>query len=181
MNQWKVRRSDYVLQSRWLTLRSDSCEIPQGGIVDPYYVLEYPDWVQVTAFNSEDDILITRQYRHAVGQVCVEIPCGEIEKNETPLEAAKRELLEETGYTSGNFISLGSPHPNPARQNNRVYGFMACDCSKTDEPLLDQTECIESLLISVTEILDLIDTNRFSSALHISCLLLALRKRGFLS
>ena len=66
MEPWKTMKSKYLLRDRWLTLRADTCETPDGVTVDPYYVLEYPDWVHIVALDSDGRVLITRQYRHAV-------------------------------------------------------------------------------------------------------------------
>jgi len=95
---WKILKSTYLIKDRWRTVRADRCETENGVLVDPFYVLEKQDWVHVVAFDSEDRVLIIRQYRHGVEQICAEIPCGVLEDSDrSPLEGIKRELLEETG------------------------------------------------------------------------------------
>ena len=89
---WTVTASKYLVQDKWLTVRADRCQTARGVTVDPYYVLEYPDWVQIVAFDADNRILVTQQYRHAAGSLCLELPCGIVEAaDETPLAAARRE------------------------------------------------------------------------------------------
>lgn len=97
---WKITNSRYLIRDPWMTLRADRCETASGVVLDPYYLLEPQDWVQIVAFDREDRLLIIRQYRHGAGLISAELPCGAIEPGETPDQAARRELLEETGCIS---------------------------------------------------------------------------------
>jgi 8-oxo-dGDP phosphatase len=94
---WKTLSSRYIVRDRWMTLRADRCETGAGVVLDPYYVQEPEDWVQVVAFDSQDRVLLIRRYRHGAGLISTELPCGVVERGETPALAAARELLEETG------------------------------------------------------------------------------------
>jgi ADP-ribose pyrophosphatase len=96
--KWKVLDSEYLIERPWLTARRDKVELPDGRVIDEYYVLEYPDWVNVIAITKDGKFVMETQYRHALGVNSIELPCGVMEEGETPMEAAKRELLEETGY-----------------------------------------------------------------------------------
>src|SRR5471030_1649911 len=96
--EWKTLHSTYIHKGPWATLRADKCEMPDGRIVDEYFVLEYPNWVNAVAVTEEDKILFVRQYRHAAGIESLEIPGGVIDGDEAPIDAMRRELLEETGY-----------------------------------------------------------------------------------
>ena len=95
---WKVLFSEYLIKRPWLTARRDKVELPDGRVIPEYYVLEYPDWVNVIAIPKEGQFVMERQYRYAIDRICYEIPRGVAEKGETPLEAIQRELKEETGY-----------------------------------------------------------------------------------
>ena len=95
---WKLLSSHYIHKGPWATLRVDECEMPDGRIVDDYYVLEYPTWVNAIAITEDNKVLMVRQYRHAAGIISLEIPGGVVDPNEKPEHAIKRELLEETGY-----------------------------------------------------------------------------------
>jgi 8-oxo-dGDP phosphatase len=176
MELWKTMKSKYLLRDRWLTVRSDTCETPDGVTIDPYYVLEYPDWVHIVALDSDGRLLITRQYRHAVGKVCVEIPCGIIEPGEAAAHAALRELLEETGCTTDNFSHIGSFYANPATHTNTVHCFLARGVSLTDTPKQDVTENITFEFVPVSHVFELIKTGEFSQGLHIASLTLGLHR-----
>ncbi len=104
---------------------------PHTGREHSFYRLEGPDWVNVIAFTKELDLLVVEQYRHGINEATLEIPGGCCDPGETPLESAKRELLEESGFTSDSWISLGSCTPNPATQTNRAHSFLALDCEAT--------------------------------------------------
>lgn len=97
MAPWKIIESRYLIRDPWMVLRADRCVTASGVAVDPYYVQEPPDWAQIVAFGREDQILVARQYRHGAALICAEFPCGAVEPGETPEQAARRELLEETG------------------------------------------------------------------------------------
>jgi 8-oxo-dGTP pyrophosphatase MutT (NUDIX family) len=161
-----------------MTLRADRCETSNGIVLDPYYVQEVEDWAQVVAFDAADRILIIRQYRHGAGQVFTELPCGGIERGEPPIEAASRELLEETGCAADSLEALPEMFPNPARYNNRIFTFMACGARQVQQQQLDATEDIEFEFLPLPAVLALIDAGSFAQALHVSGLFLALRRRG---
>jgi len=93
--KYEVLSSKYLIRRPWLTARVDSCKLPDGRPVPEYYVLEYPDWINVIAITDDGKMIMERQYRHGVGKTAYEIPCGVIEKAEEPLAAAKRELQTE--------------------------------------------------------------------------------------
>lgn len=104
--RWRVLDREYIIKRPWLTARRDKVELPDGRIIEEYYVLEYPDWVNVIAITKDGQFVMERQYRHGLGVHSTELPCGVMEKGEDPLEAAKRELFEETGYGNGEWTKL---------------------------------------------------------------------------
>ncbi len=181
LQPWKILQSRYLVKDRWLTLRADKCETAKGQTIDPFYILEKNDWAHVVGFDADDRILIVRQYRHGARDICAEIPCGVIDDEDaTPLDAIKRELLEETGCVADHFESLGSVYANPARQTNRVHSFLATNVKLVAEQQLDEMEEIEFEFLDIETVMDLIDSGEFSQSLHISSVFLALRRRGLL-
>ena len=174
---WKTLDSQTILRDRWLTLRRDRCETATGAIADPYYVEELPDWVQIVAFDGEERLLITHQYRHAAGLICAEIPCGSVESEETPMEAARRELLEETGCIAQSLTPLTVLWANPARSTNRIHAFIARGTRRTQPPAPEATEEIDSEFVGIEEVLAMIDRGAFAQALHVGSVLLALHHR----
>ena len=122
--KWKILSSEYLVQRPWLTARRDVAELPDGRVNNEYYVLEYPDWVNIIAITKDGKMVMERQYRHVLGKTCYELPCGVIEAGETPLEAAKRELLEETGFAGGEWQEWMTLSPNPATCTNLAHSFL---------------------------------------------------------
>ena len=177
MAGWQIIKSEYILKHKYMTLRKDVCETSDNVVIDPYFVLEFPTWVQVLAFDKENNILITRQYRHGVQQVIYGLPTGYTEpEDKSDEESIKRELLEETGYASDKFISVGKLQPNPATQNNIVHCFAAFDIKKIQEPADDPSERIKTDFIAVKELLKLISAGEFAHALHVAGVFLVLSK-----
>jgi len=112
-NKWKILSTEYLIKRPWLTARRDMVELPDGRVIPEYYVLEYPDWVNVIAITKNGQYVMERQYRHALGVTCYELPCGVMEAGESPVEAAKRELLEETGFSGGEWQEIMAISANP--------------------------------------------------------------------
>lgn len=171
VEKWQIKRSRMVHQDRWIALRADECELPDGQVIEPYYVLEDADWVHVVAVDADGQILLVWQYRHAAGVTCYEVPGGVIDPGEDALTAAKRELREETGYEAENWEYIFAPYANPARQTNRVPCFLATGLRKVGEPQLDDTEELQSGFYPLSEIRDKIFNGEFGQAMHVSSVL----------
>lgn len=101
IKKWKTLGSEYLIRRPWLTARRDTVELPDGTVHPEYYVLEYPSWVNVIAITSENRFVMIEQYRHGLADVFTELVAGVVEESEEPLAAARRELLEESGYAGG--------------------------------------------------------------------------------
>ncbi len=180
--KWKQLSSTYLFKDNWLTARKDRCEMPDGRIVDPYYVMEYPDWVNAVAFTDDGKVLMIRQYRHALGEVTLEIPGGCIDQEDaSPAEAIQRELLEETGYRFCKLTPLGIISANPSTNNNITHMFLAEGGEKIQRQHLDPNEEIEVISYSSEEVLQLLFEHKIMQSLHVSCLFYAFRHLGILS
>ena len=110
---WEVIESEYLFREPWLTARREHVKLPTGAEIQDFYVLEYPEFCNVIAITKEGKFLMERQYRHAQHLTAIEIPAGCVEKGEDPMEAAKRELYEETGYGGGEWSKLMPLVPMP--------------------------------------------------------------------
>jgi 8-oxo-dGTP pyrophosphatase MutT (NUDIX family) len=178
---WKLLHSEYIYKDEWLTARKDRCLTPAGKIVDPYYVLEYANWVNGLAIAEDGNVIMVKQYRHGYGQTLLEIPGGAMDPADaSPEVAMRRELLEETGYAFENVISLGDISPNAASSNNVTYMFLATGGKKVQEQQLDQNEEIEIVSISLEELKQLLKTNQIRQSLHVTCIFYALQHMGHL-
>ena len=109
----------------------------------PFDILESPDWVNVVALTEAGKVVLIRQYRAGIESITTEIPGGTVDAGETQLEAARRELAEETGYESDAWELIGSVHPNPAFQTNTTYTFLARGARRTRGQHLEGAEEIE--------------------------------------
>jgi ADP-ribose pyrophosphatase len=176
---WDVLESKYIVNDEWLTLRADRCQMPNGRLVEPYYVFEFPEWVNIVAVTENDEVVLVRQYRHGIRKTVLELPCGIVaEIDRSPIEAARRELLEETGYISNNFIETGRISANPANHTNLTHCFLAIDTTLAATPQPDDTEQIDVLLAPRRKVVELIEGGDIFQALHISSIFLSLKKLG---
>ncbi len=177
--KWKVLSSEYLFNDRWFKVRRERCETPGGKIVDPYYIYDFSTWVGALPVTEEGKIIMIRQYRHALGEECIEIPGGCVDDTDTSLEMAiRRELLEETGYTFSSIEHLGKISPNPSTNSNYLHMFLARGGKKTAEQKLDENEDIEVLELTIGELKHLLRTNQLLQSMHVSCILYALEKMG---
>jgi ADP-ribose pyrophosphatase len=176
---WKILSSEYLFSDLWFKVRKDICETPQGKIVNPYYVYEFPTWVTALALTEDGKVILERQYRHALGEVCIEIPGGCVDDTDQGLEEAiMRELLEETGYTFDSYEYLGKVSANPSTNNNLMHMFLAKGGKKTSSQQLDHNEEIEIELVSISELKQMIRENKIVQAMHLTCMLYAMERIG---
>ncbi len=139
---WKVLESKYNYRDRWLALRSDTVELPNGRVLTPFHVIEQPDWVTAIAITRDGGIVLVEEYRHGARQAVIELPSGIHEGPGEPVDQMKRELLEETGFAGEDWHPLGAFFANAPRLDNRVHCFLALDVHKVAEPALDDGEII---------------------------------------
>jgi len=177
---WKTLDSRYLIRDPWMVLRADRCETGHGVTVDPYYVQEPQDWVQIVAFDRDDRILLVQQYRHGAGLISRELVSGKIEVGEAPADAARRELLEETGCVAQTLLPLPALSPNLASLSNTLHAFIGLNTECVRAQSLDATEEIEFGFVTIPEVFALIESGGFLQALHVAYLFLALQKRRLL-
>lgn len=149
---WRIYASKQVADCRVFKIREDNCERESDALKSSFFVIEAPDWVNIVAVAKTNEFVFIEQFRHGIEEIILEIPGGMIDEGEAPETAAKRELLEETGYSSNNWILLGKSCPNPAIQNNTIYHFLALDCEKTHETNFDEHENVVTRLKKIEEI-----------------------------
>lgn len=175
--KWTILSSEYLFRDQWFRVRRDVCETPQGKIVEPYYVYEFPTWVAAFALTEDGKVILIRQYRHALEEVCIELAGGCVDESDKDYEAAiAREMLEETGYSFQSFVHLGRISANPSTNNNVLHMYLALGGKKTAEQSLDPNEEIEVLLYTMDEFKQLLRENKILQAMHVSCIMYALAK-----
>ena len=166
---WKVLESKHPFPK----FRMDTCELPSGKEYKAF-VLEFDAWANVVAITKNNEVVLVKQYRHGVQEILLELPGGVVDKGEDPLEGAKRELMEETGYSAGNIIEVGRLYPNPAIQHNTLYCYLATDVELTVEQHLDDAEEIEVQLVPLDELIKMAAQGKFLHALNVAVLFRAL-------
>lgn len=157
---WNIRKSEYIYRCPWLTVRKDAVHTDKGVDIDDFYVLEYPTWVNVIAITTDGHYIIEKQYRHGIQQEVYEICAGTCEAEEEPLAAAKRELLEETGFGSGKWTLIGKYAPNPNSMTNWCYSYLAEGVTKIQEPHQELTENITVLQLKEKELYELMKSGK---------------------
>ena len=163
--EWNVLESEYVVDRPWLRARRDCVQLPTGVVYPEYYVLEYPDWVNVIAITPEGRFVMVEQYRHGLGRVQTEICAGAVEPGETPLQAARRELAEETGFTGGDWELWTTISGNPSTTNNHTHCFIARGVKQTQGQHLDRTEDISVKILSQMEVVALLMNDEIKQSL----------------
>lgn len=163
---WKTLSSEVIIsRPPWLTVRQDRVQLPDGRVNPEFYVLEYPDWVNVIAITDDGKFVMERQYRQGLGETCVEICAGVMEKGEDPEAAARRELQEETGYVGGTWRKLMTISGNPSTTDNLTHCFVAEEVHDSGLRHLDSTEDIEVELMTEAEVYDLLLRDRIRQSL----------------
>jgi ADP-ribose pyrophosphatase len=173
---WKRLRSERLMETPYFSLRSDRLQLPDGGVKDPYYVLERPDAAIVFPLTADGEVVLVRQYRPPLGRVELGLPAGLVEDGERPEEAARRELSEETGHTGGDWELLGSLASSPSLKDNWAYLFLARDVEETTAPNPDEHELVEVVRVPVMELLGLVHSGEIVSSSGVATIMLALQR-----
>ena len=170
---WKVLETSYFRPR----FRIDKCELGNGKLLDAT-IFEFHSWANIVALTKNNEVVLVSQYRHGVCEVLLEFPGGIVEDGEDPLQGAKRELLEETGYTSSKLIQVGKMYPNPALQTNTLYCYLGLDAEKVTEQSLDAGEDIDVRLMPLDELIEMAKRGEFPHALMTAVLFSTLAYMG---
>jgi 8-oxo-dGTP pyrophosphatase MutT (NUDIX family) len=156
LKPWKRVTSSRDRSFPIFTLRTDRVRSPRTNQDYDFYILESADWVNIIPITPKREVILIRQYRHGIQDMALEIPGGIIEPDDSPREAALRELAEETGYTASQISALDYVWPNPAFLDNRCYTFLARDTALTGDQTPDEKEDIEVIPVPLERIPDMI-------------------------
>lgn len=187
---WEEISTEHIIQDQWIDFRRSAYRFPDGRVFEPFYSYSRRDYVVIVAADSKENYLCVRQFRQGIQKVTTEFPAGGIERKdgkeygesqdvsaEDALAAAKRELLEETGYESDEWRHLLTVPSNATIADNYAHLFVARNCRRVSEQLLDETEFLRVVKLPAQEIEELIAKGEFQQAVHIMAWLLSLRKQ----
>lgn len=178
---WRTISSQQVLATPYLRIRREQVELPNGSIIPDYYIIENRGWVGIVPLTEDGRFLINKQYKHGIGLEVLEFPAGGIDDGEDdPLQAAHRELMEETGYSSDQMEPLAHMLANPTGSLTRIWWYLARDVRKTGSQKIDPTEVIENLLVTPAELLSLIHRGEFAVQGQVAAAYMALERLGLL-
>lgn len=176
---WKTLKSELVFDHPWYQLRRDHVELPSGRVLDDYFVSVRPHVVLTFPLTADNQVVFVRQYKHAAGQILLELPGGVVDAGETSiLGAARREMLEETGYDTEQLEPLLEVIDNPTKDTNSISFFLARNVRHVAEQDLDETENIEVVLVPLAEVESRIMQGDIRVSGSVALCLLALRRLG---
>lgn len=174
---FRILSRSWESQNPWIPLEKQEVELPGGAVTD-WYVVRGANVVIVVPMLSDGRVLVQRVYKHGAATTLAEFCAGVIDPRESPLEAAKRELLEESGYAAADWQELGSFFANPTSSETRYTVFLARDCEQIQEPDLEEAEQIENIILpSLDDVLPFFQQERTSMA-ALAALALAQEKKG---
>ncbi len=185
--QWEEVSCEHIVNDEWIDFRKSRYRFPDGREFEPYYSYSRRDYVVIVATDEEGNYICVRQYRHGIKRVTTEFCAGGIERTdgkeygnrqdaeatEDALAAAKRELMEETGYESDDWKFLLTVPSNATMADNYAYIYVAKNCRKVSGQNLDETEVLNVHLYTRAQIDEMIASGEFPQASHILALLLA--------
>ena len=173
MKRWKKINSEVLIQNKWFRLHKDEIELSNGVRIDDYYVFEKKSAAIIIAMDQDNNVIIKTEYRYPIDQFLYELPGGTIEDGEDPLETAKRELLEETGYIAEDWKLLAENYDYPTKDMNCVYIFLAKNIMKKAEQKLDISEEIEIEIIPISHAVSMCKKNEIKVNASVVGILLA--------
>ena len=168
LHTWERLSAEIVYECRIFSLRRDRSRFSRDDAEHEFHVLESPDWCNIIPLTADEHVVMVRQFRHGLRAYTLEVPGGMIDADDpSPLVAARREMVEESGYESDRVEPLGVVHPNPAIQTNRCHSFVAYEVERRHVPSFDSTEETEVVLVPLTRIPELMRSGEITHALVI--------------
>jgi len=181
---WTTLTYRQVIDTPYLKVRCEQVAIPDGPIIPDYYIIENRGWVGIVPLTEDGRFLINNQYKHGIGSEVLEFPAGALDADEDdPLITARRELMEETGYSfeDQQVELLAQMHANPTGARTQIWWYLARNVRKTGTPKVDPVEVIDNLLVTPKELLELIHTGSFAVQGQIAAAYMALERLGYLT
>ena len=162
--------SQVVLDTKWFRVLAK----PQP-LGDPYYLLQLPDYVSVVAVTPSQELVLVRQYRPVIDGETLELPSGHVDAGESPEEAARRELLEETGFAAPHLELLGTLVPDVGRLANRMWCYFAANVQPSRDPH-NRESGVSVVVLSAADALRRAADGTIDHALNLASLFLAVAR-----
>ena len=179
MEKWKTTNSETLVDTRWVKVRRDSVDLPNGQHIDDFYAITINDAAAIVAVDEDGNIILKREYRYCYGRDLIEVPAGTFEQGETDgLAVAKRELLEETGYVSDDWQYIGATVESSAKLTNYMHIYFANHCRKISGQHLDATEELEVLVMPLKQAVEMVMNNEICCNSSAHGILWAARRLG---
>jgi ADP-ribose pyrophosphatase len=175
---WKILHSETVISTPHLRLRRDRIELPNGAIVDDYFVRETRGFAVIFAQTHDDRVLLVRQYKHGIGEDVLELPAGAIDEGETPVACAHRELAEETGYAVAALERVTTLATDPTNSDGRLHLFAGRGARRVCEPHLDPTEAIAVEFATLADLRRYVGDGTIAVSSHVAAIYLMLDRLG---
>jgi len=172
IKKWVVLEERNASPSKWFPLFAHKVQLPNGKIVEDYYVSKLGDVAMIVAITPNKEIIFTKQYKHGVQEIILELPAGRI-GNRTPENAAKEELREETGITADELVTLGNLYIAPSKDSTINHGFLLKNAEVAGGQHLDETENIELVFVPLKDLDQMIKSGEVCTADTIALITLA--------
>jgi 8-oxo-dGTP pyrophosphatase MutT (NUDIX family) len=168
--RWRVVETEFLQDCRVFSVTRTLAESERSGERFPFYRIDSADWVNVVPLTREGHVVMIRQYRHGTREVTLEVPGGMVDPGESPVAAAARELLEETGYRAERVEPIGHVSPNPALFGNRLHAFVARGAERVAEIHNEGREETQVELVRRRDLPELVRRGRVDHALVVATL-----------
>ncbi len=152
IKKWKILEIEDLSPSKWLSVFRHTVKLPNGKVIDDFYVYQSSDAVMVLPITKDKNVVFVRQYKHGSGEITIELPAGMIEPNVSPTEQARNELQEETGYVVDKLIDLGKVGRATTKEKFKHYYYLATGLENPGSTNFDEHEQIETIEIPLVEL-----------------------------